>query len=116
MLEEEKKIIDEILNTNQSENDDSADHQTQQSILVRKYLHMKNYLKKSESKFIDLEKQNLKSIQQIYALLSREQKLNLIRNYFIFDFYSIEKRYEFVFKIKHSFLMLRTKFVNKFNY
>jgi hypothetical protein len=84
MLIEEKKLIDEILN-NRSESDESIDQQT--SIMVRKYLHLKNYLKKSESKFIDLEKLNLKSIQQIYALLSREQKLNLIRIYLFLFFW-----------------------------
>ena len=87
MLDEEKKLIDEILN-NQSENNDlSVDQQattSSSSVMVRKYLLMRNYLKKSENKFIDLERQNLKSIQQIYALLSREQKLNLIRNYKIY--------------------------------
>jgi hypothetical protein len=96
MLDEEKKLIDEILN-NQSENNDlSVDQQatkSSSSVMVRKYLLMRNYLKKSENKFIDLERQNLKSIQQIYALLSREQKLNLIRNYKIY-FPLIYKNYK----------------------
>jgi hypothetical protein len=81
MLAEEKKLVDEILSNTESESESqNADVTNQPNAFAKKYLVLKNYIKKTEQKFIDLETQNLKSIQQVYGLLNREQKLNLIRN------------------------------------
>ena len=85
MLDEEYKIISECLSVpvesdleqlskklKTVDNLESTDY-------FKKYIQLKKYLKKTESKFVHLEQSNLKAIRQVYSLLSNEQKMRLIR-------------------------------------
>lgn len=70
--EDEKKAIEELQSYPDAESD---------SGYVKKYALLKQYLKKSEEKFVQLEQTNLKAIKQLYSLLTGEQKLRLLRNH-----------------------------------
>ena len=87
--EEEQKIItdslaksvdEELAATTRSEAAESLND----DVYFKRYVNLKKYIKKSEIKFIELEQKHLKSITQIYNLLSSEQKLRLIRKFNFF--------------------------------
>ena len=48
----------------------------------KKYIQLKKYLKRTETKFVDYEQTNLKAIRQVYSMLTSEQKMRLIRKLF----------------------------------
>jgi len=75
ILNEESKIIDECLK-HPSESDLQS---LKDNVYFNKYVKLKKYLKNSENKFIELEQKNIKAIKQIYSLLNKEQKFQLIR-------------------------------------
>lgn len=53
------------------------------NIYFKKFIQLKKYLKRNENRFVELERANLKAIKQVYSLLSGEQKLKLIRKFFL---------------------------------
>lgn len=55
------------------------DNEKKANDYFKKYIQLKKYLKKNETKFVDLEQANLKAIAQIYSILTTEQKMRLIR-------------------------------------
>lgn len=81
ILNEESKIIDECL----KQSSDSDLQNLTDSVYFNKYVKLKKYLKSSENKFIELEQKNLKAIKQIYSLLNKEQKFQLIRKWTYFS-------------------------------
>ena len=48
----------------------------------KKYIQLKKYLKRTETKFVDYEQTNLKAIRQVYSMLTSEQKMRLIRKFY----------------------------------
>lgn len=81
MLDEEKKLIDEALTNEEDEIDDKKDDLMNTNIYFKKFIQLKKYLRRSEARFIELERSNLTAIKQVYTMLSGEQKLRLIRKY-----------------------------------
>ena len=85
LLEEEQMLISECLSNsieaeqqkfNQMKIDDLAAND-----YFKKYIQLKKYLKKTETKFIDMEQANLKAIRQVYSMLTNEQKMRIIRKF-----------------------------------
>ena len=73
-----------------------------ENIYFKKFIQLKKYLRRNESKFLEIERANLKAIKQIYSLLNSEQKIRLIRKLkklsdFLFKF---AKNSEFLGKIE----------------
>ena len=85
--EEEQKIISDSLAKSVDEELEKAEEDSNESVYFRRYVNLKKYIKKSESKFVELEQKHLKSITQIYNLLTSEQKLRLIRKFEFFVLY-----------------------------
>ena len=85
MLDEEYKIISECLSDPVESDLEQLSKQLktvdnlEPNDYFKKYIQLKKYLKKTESKFGHLEQSNLKAIRQVYSLLSNEQKMRLIR-------------------------------------
>ena len=84
---EEKKIAEELIAERKANEEEKVAEQNESfvdersNVYFRKFIQLKRYLKQSEEKFVNLEQENLKSIKQVYALLTGEQKLRLIRKF-----------------------------------
>jgi hypothetical protein len=82
--DEEKKIADELLGSENTDDDNEVASNLDNNVYIKKFAQLKRYLKQSESRFVSLEQANLRAIKQVYSLLTGEQKLRLIRKCFIF--------------------------------
>lgn len=80
--EEEKKLIDETLNSNlDTDGTEPTDIETSENIYFKKFIQLKKYLRRNENRFLELERANLKAIKQIYSMLNAEQKIRLTRKW-----------------------------------
>lgn len=87
VLDEEKKLIDEALT--KEDEDEIDDDLMNTNIYFKKFIQLKKYVKRSEARFIELERSNLTAIKQVYTMLNGEQKLRLIRKYIPITFLAI---------------------------
>lgn len=91
-MDEEKKLIEEALGLGGSGEEEVVDETAaaaidkqlfENNIYFKKFIQLKRYVRRSEARFVELERANLRAIKQVYSLLNAQQKLQLIRNYFI---------------------------------
>ena len=85
-LAEENRIVNECLSksneqsatTTKDEDEDEEDAACEKHVILSKYIQLKRYLQRNEGRFVQLEQANLRAIRQLYTMLTREQKFNLI--------------------------------------
>ena len=83
LLEEEQRLINECISTPIETEDYIKPTDIAQKDYFNKYIQLKKYLYKNETKFVELEQAHLKAVRQVYSLLNTDQKMKLIRRFFI---------------------------------
>lgn len=82
LLEEEQNIISECLSNSIEAEQQKFNEMKIQDLAAndyfKKYIQLKKYLKKTETKFVDMEQANLKAIRQVYSMLNNDQKMRII--------------------------------------
>ncbi len=95
MLEEEQNIISECLSNSIEMEQQKFNEMKIQDLAAndyfKKYIQLKKYLKKTETKFVDMEQANLKAIRQVYSMLNNDQKMRIIRKFLISIFFLLRK-------------------------
>ncbi len=95
MLEEEQNIISECLSNSIEAEQQKFNEMKIQDLAAndyfKKYIQLKKYLKKTETKFVDMEQANLKAIRQVYSMLNNDQKMRIIRKFLISIFFLLRK-------------------------
>jgi hypothetical protein len=95
LLEEEQNIISECLSNSIEAEQQKFNEMKIQDLAAndyfKKYIQLKKYLKKTETKFVDMEQANLKAIRQVYSMLNNDQKMRIIRKFLISIFFLLRK-------------------------
>jgi len=95
LLEEEQNIISECLSNSIEMEQQKFNEMKIQDLAAndyfKKYIQLKKYLKKTETKFVDMEQANLKAIRQVYSMLNNDQKMRIIRKFLISIFFLLRK-------------------------
>jgi hypothetical protein len=76
---EERNLVEELLKNNLGENENEDQENVKKNVYFKRFVQLKKYLKTNETKFIQLEQAHLKSIKNVYSVLTAEQKLRLLR-------------------------------------
>lgn len=85
LLEEEQRIINECIAAPLEAENSIKPTDNAQKDYFNKYIQLKKYLYKNETKFVELEQAHLKAVRQVYSLLNTDQKMKLIRRFILYS-------------------------------